>query len=346
MRRAWRAAAACCLALLASGCSAWSLNGPQSTLAPDGPVAHRQMDVFLVTLWVAVGIFAVVGSLFAYCLVRFRAKGDVTADTPLPDQGHGNTMLEMGLIMVSILLVGVIAVPTLTGIFYVGTMPNDKNAVTVNVTGLQWWWKFDYPDLGVSTANEVALPTGVPVRFNLKTADVLHAFWIPRLGGKMDLVPQQDNWLWLQGDVPGLYYGQCAEFCGESHAFMRFRARVLDALDYQNWIANQKAPASPDPALAVEGKRLFMKNQCATCHTIRGQGPAGTIGPDLTHIGSRASIAAGIMDNTEENLIQWIQDPYKHKPGNTMYKAGYVPFKVQMAQDDIIYLAKYLHSLK
>lgn len=162
----------------------------------------------------------------------------------------------------------------------------------------------------------------------------------------MDLVPQQDNWLWLQGDQPGNFFGQCAEFCGESHAFMRFRVRVLDALDYQQWIANQLAPASPDPTVAAEGKRLFMKNQCATCHAIRGEGPAGNIGPDLTHLGSRLTIAAGIMDNTEENLVKWIQDPYHYKPGNTMYKAGYVPFKVKLAENDILTLAKYLHSLK
>ena len=184
------------LALTTAGC----VDGVQSTLDPLGPVAERQMSTFMVTLWVSLGIFAVVGSFLVYCIVKYRYEGEITPDTPLPDQGHGNALTEIALILVSVGLVGVIAIPTVTGVFWLGTEPANEDVMVIDVTGQQWWWKFDYPDLGVTCANEFAIPAGRPVRFNLNSADVQHSFWIPRLGGKMDLLPGQDNWLWLEAD--------------------------------------------------------------------------------------------------------------------------------------------------
>ncbi|MGE0493638.1 MAG: cytochrome c oxidase subunit II [Vulcanimicrobiota bacterium] len=353
------------LLLTLAGCG---LQGPQSTLDPSGPVAQYQMNVFLVTFWVSVGIFLVVGSFMVFCLYKFRHTGEVKRGENLPDQGHGSAIVELGLILVSVGLVGIMVLPTLQGIFWVGTLPPQENPLVIKVTGLQWWWRFEYPEEGVVTGNELAIPAGRPVKFELHTADVIHSFWVPRLGGKMDLMPGQDNWLWLEADpdmkdaVPlpedspfqgSYFYGQCAEFCGESHAFMRFRVVVLDDTNFQKWVEHQKSDAvSPSTVAEDLGQQAFMKNQCASCHTIRGvKGAGGMVGPDLTHVGSRVSIAAGIMDNNVDNLIKWIHTPNYYKPGNIMYKTGYAPKEeggmgVQLSDDDVVNLAKYLYSLK
>lgn len=339
-----------------SGCS---LSGPQSTLYPDGPVAEMQMGTFMVSLWVTLVVFIIVGSLFAYCLYKFRVKGDIPADAPLPDQGHGDPLFEIGVIFVSIILVGIIAIPAVRGVFYMGNLPADqKDAMTIKVYGLQWWWKFEYPQ-GFTSPNELVIPQGKAIRFELNAPDVIHSFWVPRLAGKVDVMPGQTNWMWFQGDKIGVYYGQCAEFCGESHAFMRFRVRVVSQADYDTWVENQRAGAV-DPNYP----KVMGKDQCLTCHMIRGaKGAVGLVGPDLTHVGSRASLAAGIFDDevrdehgnvdaaatanaTYDNLYKWISSPGYYKPGNTMYKAGYQAMHIQMTQDDAAAIAEYLSRLK
>jgi len=331
-------------ALALTGCS---LSGKQSTLDADGPVARIQYETFLVTFWVSVAIFAVVGGMFLYALVKFRAPGgEVPPDYPLPDQGHGNPLLEIGVIFVSILLIGIVAVPTVYGVLYAGTVPEGQKALRINVTGYQWWWKFEYPELGVVTGNEAGIPVGRPVEFHVQTADVLHSFWIPRLGGKMDLTPGQDDWIWLQADKPDVYWGQCTEFCGESHAFMRMRVQAFEPDAFDKWVVAQKANA-----VNLKPPAAFNKFQCAVCHTVRGvPGAAGLVGPDITHVGSRTSIAAGIKDNTPGNLKEWIHNPNDLKPGNTMYKAGYKamfePMHIEMTGADEDQLVEYLTSLK
>jgi cytochrome c oxidase subunit 2 len=375
------------LALSVTGC----VDGVRSTLDPLGPVAERQMSTFMVTLWVSLGIFAVVGSFLVYCLVKFHHKGPITKDTPLPDQGHGNALTEIALILISVFLVGIIALPTVQGIFYVGTVPADQKVFEVNVTGFQWWWKFEYPEYGVVTANEIAIPAGRPVKFNLHTSDVIHAFWVPRLGGKMDLNPGQDNWLWYQADPkllaanddqlsthdnkPGqrfehlpddypfqgyVLYGQCAEYCGSSHAFMQFRVLVLDDDNFQKWIAWQKSNAKSTlpSAEAAAAEQTLRSNRCGTCHTVRGvRGATGMVGPDLTHVGSRTSVAAGWLENTPENIGKWISNPGAIKPDNIMWATGYKHVAedgktvvnengTEIDDTEREQLSKYLYSLK
>jgi cytochrome c oxidase subunit II len=372
------------LALMTVGC----VDGVQSTLDPLGPVAERQMSTFMVTLWVSLGIFAIVGIFLVYCIAKYRHTGEITGDTPLPDQGHGSALVEIVLILISVGLVGVVALPSVEGIFWVGTEPENEDVMVINVTGQQWWWKFDYPDLGVTCANEFAIPAGRPVRFNLKSADVQHSFWIPRLGGKMDLLPGQENWIWLEADPallaanddelstkdnkPGqrfehlpddypfqgyVLYGQCAEFCGESHAFMKFRVLVLDDANFRKWVETQKSDAKstlPDDK-AKDGYKTFAKNKCGTCHMIRGTGAKGIVGPDLTHLGSRTSVAAGWLENTPENLGHWLQDPGAVKPGNIMWKTGYLRkedgevvknTQIEIDDQEKNTLVEYLSSLK
>lgn len=341
----WRAGLLIVAALLLAGCNpmeAWSLHGHQSSVNPFGPVAQKQYETFLVTLWVSLAIFAVVGGMFLYCLLKFRVnEEDIPKDAPIPEQGHGNPLLEIGMIFVSVLLVAIILVPAIAGQMYSGTVPPDTKRVLVKVTGYQWWWKFEYPELGVVTANECALPVGVPVEFHVQTADVLHSFWVPALGGKMDLNPGQDNWLWLQADQPGDYWGQCTEFCGKSHAFMRFRAEGLTQADFDLWVANQKADVKE------KAPAELLQNQCGVCHSLRGvPGAQGQVGPDLTHVGSRHAIMAGVRENSEENIKDWIQRPEYHKPGNVMWKAGYQAMKIEITDNEATTLAKYLYSLK
>lgn len=408
--------------LLLSACSkvdpnkVFSLSGPQSTIVTDGPVAKAQYDVFMVTVWVTMFIFVLVGAVLAYAQIKFRAKSAADEKTEPPEQSHGNPLVEIGLIVASVALLVIIAIPTLQNIWFTHDVPEEEraNAMDVTATGYQWWFKFEYnqelmplPTGGEAplvTGNELVVPAGVPVRVHLRTIDVIHSFWIPKLAGKVDMIPNRANFLWFKADKPGYYYGQCAEYCGESHAIMRFRVIALSAADYVRWLDNQKQAArtataatirrddeqvrvqfaslpntgpgstlggSPafdaDPlaawkakqapeagenaALIADGRRLFQEKTCISCHTVRGHEGVGITGPDLTHVGSRSTIAAGVLENSPERLFQWIKDPEYFKPGNKMYHGGYVDAATgkplfTMSDAEIQALVAYLHSLK
>ncbi|MCG8527066.1 MAG: cytochrome c oxidase subunit II [Opitutales bacterium] len=348
----------------------------QSTFDPKGPIAQEQLDLFMVTVWVVCFLFVAVGSVLLYAVIRFREK---KTDSPnfKPKQSHGNPVVEMGLIVVSILMLVIIAIPTLQAIWFTHDLPEDESnhlgqwydgeiseeseeeVLTVYVYGWQWWWSFEYPQLGITTANEFAMPVGKVVNFELRSRDVIHSFWLPKLAGKVDTIPGRINSMWMQGDEVGHYYGQCAEFCGESHAYMLFRADVLSEEDFEAWVVEQKAgAASPDggedwsgfkeslasyrkdPAIAeewddvFEGAALFYsKGKCNTCHAVGGSGLAmGVLAPDLTHVADRVSLGAGWLDHRAEdegeidpelqleNFYRWVRESEKIKPGNLMYE--------------------------
>lgn len=355
------------------------LSGPQSTFDTKGPVAETQLDVFYVTLWVTVVIFAIVGSVLAYATIKFKARNAADEHAEPPPQGHGNPLIEIGLIVASILALVIISVPTLKAIWYTYEVPEElqDEAYEITAIGYQWWFKFQYPtemvpqpfggEAPLVTANELVIPAGRPVKVNLRTVDVIHSFWVPKLAGKVDMMPNRGNHLWLQADEPGYFWGQCAEYCGESHAVMRFRVIALAEDDFNAWLENQKSPArtvtaaadaqittefadygtfernqpgwshefdadpfgnwtalqSPaideDPALIAAGRQAFIENRCAGCHTIRGHDGVGNIGPDLTRVGARSTIAAGVLENNPINLYRWITEPDRVKPGNFMY---------------------------
>ncbi len=355
------------------------LNGPQSTLDTKGPVAESQTQLFYVTLWVTGVIFVLVAGVLAYATLKFKARNADDEHAEPPPQGHGNPLVEMSLIVASILALVVIAVPTLKGIWYSYDVPEEEreNAYHVTATGYQWWFRFDYTDemaadpyggeTPLVTANELVIPAGRPVRIELRTVDVIHSFWVPKLAGKVDMMPNRGNHLWLQADEPGYFWGQCAEYCGDSHAVMRFRVIALATDEFSAWLANQKklartveAPANAtlpasfsdygtfaenepgwtpefdaapleawraqqqvdadeNAALVARGREAFTENRCAGCHTVRGHEGAGVIGPDLTRIGARTTIAAGLLENSERNLYRWITEPQRVKPGNWMY---------------------------
>ncbi len=374
-----------------SGCG---MSGPQSTMLPEGPVARNQLSVFYVTLWVSIFIFLTVGGVLAYAQIRFRVKKGQENDDVPPPQTHGHPMVEISLIGVSILLLVIIAVPTIRGIWFQYDVPEPEDALVVTVTGYQWWFKFEYPELGIVTANELVIPTDRPIHLDLRTLDVIHSFWVPKLAGKVDLIPNRANHMWLQADQEGYYWGQCAEFCGESHANMKFRLVSLNEGDFEAWVERQTGeardlttgttvmtgsdldprigfasleesdPSEPevnsfegwkrqqfpvgeeDPELIEQGRQAFVDQKCVMCHTIRGHGAAGIVGPDLTHFGSRTTVAAGVLDNTSDHLTNWLSQPEEVKPGNIMYRDGYVINKTDLSEDDVQALVAYLHSLK
>jgi cytochrome c oxidase subunit 2 len=411
--------------VLLTGCNklhqVFSLSGPQSTMVTEGPVAKAQWDLFMVTVWVTTFIFVIVGAVLAYAQIKFRAKSEADEHAEMPSQGHGNPLIEVGLIAASVLLLVIIAVPTVRDIWYTHDVPEEEkaNAIDITATGYQWWFKFEYPNELVKlptggeaplvTGNELVVPAGRPVRVQLRTIDVIHSFWIPKLAGKVDMMPNRANFLWFKADRPGYFYGQCAEYCGESHAIMKFRVIALDQADYDVWLANQKLPArtvtasaataandqarvqfasyklndgralsgspefdanpfaawqklqSPDAtedaALVASGRKLFQEKTCISCHTVRGHEGLGITGPDLTRVGARSTIAAGVLENTPERLAQWLHDPNHFKPGNKMYYGGYlvqegtgdnVKWKPNFTLNDpeINALVAYLHSLK
>jgi len=392
---------------LLSGC--YWLDGPQSTFDPAGPVAKRQLELFYTTCWVCLVIFVIVGGVLAYAMIKFRAKTDAEEREQGPDHAHGNPLVEISLIGFSVLALVIIAVPTLREIYYSYDVPIESkaDAYEVTATGYQWWFKFDYPaetaqtldptgktvNAPFSVANELVIPAGRPIHINLRTVDVIHSFWIPKLAGKVDMMPNRANRLWLQADKPGYFWGQCAEFCGESHAVMRFRVIALGPREFNDWVNAQMAPArkvgatgaataqfasyktftrneagytskfdvSPldawrqqqvvptsgeDAALIDKGRQLFASKTCSSCHTIRGDGYIGVVGPELTHVGSRTTIAAGLLENNRDEIHRWIHAPNEVKPGNTMWVKGYVANQIKLTPEDEDALVNYLESLK
>ena len=251
-----------------SGCKfaeVFSLSGPQSTMVTAGPVARAQWDLFMVTVYVCTFIFIVVGAVLAYAQIKFRAKSEADEHVETP-AGHGNPLVEIGLIVASVALLVIIAIPTLRDIWYTHDVPEDEkgDAMNVTATGYQWWFQFKYDDpdsvvklpnnggeIPLVTGNELVVPANKPIRVQLRTVDVIHSFWIPKLAGKVDMMPNRANFLWFKAEKPGYYYGQCAEYCGESHAIMRFRVIALSARDYALWLENQKLPARTVDAKSV-----------------------------------------------------------------------------------------------
>ncbi|HVW20512.1 MAG TPA: cytochrome c oxidase subunit II [Opitutaceae bacterium] len=399
-----RCAAILAGALSLSGCEWYRLDGPQSTITTEGPVAYHQTHLFYVTCWVTLVIFIFVGSTLAYAIWKFRARTEADEHAEPPAQSHGNPLVEIGLIGASVLALVIIAFPTIHDISYTYDVPQAEKAFAYNVTatGYQWWFKFEYPSETIpgsgvlTTGNELVIPAGRPVHIDLRSADVMHSFWIPKLAGKVDMIPNRANFLWLQADHPGYYWGQCAEFCGDSHALMRFRVIALNASDFNAWLAHQKQPAHvpdaaakpaaqfaslrtfgtneigfaagdlldrdpfaawkqkqlpdatpADPALIAQGRALFASKTCIACHTIRGvEGAVGVRGPDLTHVGARTTIAAGLLENNPEELQRWIHNPGAVKPGNKMWVEGFVANNIQLTPADETALVAFLSSLK
>jgi cytochrome c oxidase subunit 2 len=254
-------------------------------------------------------------------------------------QIHGNTRLEILWTFIPVVVLIVIAVPTFKTVVDINAAA-PPDALHVTATGHQWWFEFDYPDLKFNTANELHLVVNRPVSITILSADVIHSLWMPQLMGKVDMVPGHENHMSFTPSAVGEYRGQCAEFCGPSHANMRFRVFVQTQQDFNAWAANQaKAAVEPTSDLAKAGMQVFTTSACVSCHTIRGVKEIGMVGPDLTHVASRTTIAGGTLDNTPENVAKWLHDPPAVKPGSIMPNLG-------LSTDQIQKLVAYLDSLK
>ncbi len=326
--------------LLAGGLLAGCSTLPQTPLDPKGPVAQTQTGLLLYTLYIAVGIGIFVTAALLYVVFRFRAR---PGQTGVPLQIRGNHLLEIVWTVIPILILVSVAFPTVEAAFSTATPP--EGALTVRAVGYRWWFAFEYPELGIVTANELRIPAGQPVRLELTSNDVIHSFWVPKLAGKTDMVPGRVNIAWIQADEPDVYLGQCAEFCGDSHANMRFLVKALPQAEFDEWVRQRQAmaegPRDLSPA-AARGRELFESTagNCFACHAVDGTKAQGAVGPNLTDVGQRSTLAAGILENDYENLKAWVKDPAAFKPGTTM------PSHARLSEQDLDAIVQYLQSLK
>jgi cytochrome c oxidase subunit 2 len=325
------------MAVLALGFTACARTTmPQDALDPKGPYSRQLHHLIIPVFWVAGVIFVLVEFLVVYYSIRYRRRSE--DDSPV--QIHGNSRLELGWTIAPAVLLFLVSIGTLKTIADINRAPKGPDVIHVTVTGHQWWWEYNYPDEHVTTANELHIPVGHPVYISLTSKDVIHNFWPPKLAGKIYAIPGRINHMTLQADKPGTYYGQCAEFCGLSHANMRLRVVAHTAGDYARWVAaNTTNPDMPDPGtVAAQGAALFRQKGCASCHTVDGYSK-GTVGPNLTHLHERSVFAGSIFELNDENLRVWLRNPPKEKPGSIMPN-------LNLNEDEITQLIAYLDTLK
>jgi cytochrome c oxidase subunit II len=312
--------------------------GPVSDVSifqPVSPSANSIVSLSVLVFAVTGLIFLVVEGVLLYCVVRFR-RGRAEKDTGAePPQVYGSHPIEIAWTVAPAVIVFFLVLVTARTLWEVNAAPpvasDGAGVLDVTVVGRQWWWEYQYNSydgrpLGFATANELHIPAGAgdvarPVRLTLKSADVCHSFWVPRLEGKKDVIPGRVNTLWLRSDRAGLYLGQCAEYCGTQHAHMLIRVVVESPEEFESWLENQQRPAVDDAAVA-EGRRTFLSETCVNCHRIRGTTAHGNYAPDLTHLMSRRMFAGAMIELDRENLERWVKNPQSIKPGCLMPAFG------------------------
>ena len=320
------------LVVLASLLSSCSL--VPSTFQIAGPQDYSTVSTFIIILAMSGGLLTLVVVLLIFSMIHFRAR----PGAPEPEQVTGNRRLEIGFITLSVILISIAFVLS------VGSMVTlaqpAPNALRLVVIGHQWWWEYRYPDLGVVTANELHVPTGVPMRVEVESADVQHDFWLPQFGRMIDAYPGRTNVINVTVDTPGPLVGTCNQFCGTEHAWMRITGVAESQAAFNAWVAQQKQPAlQPTSPELIRGQQLFLSNTCVSCHSIAGTSADGVVGPNLTHVGSRQTLGTGVIPNNPQELAAWITNPQAIKPGVHM-----PPFTIP--SQDIQAIASYLYSLK
>lgn len=339
--RGWQAILlALCFASAAFAANTAPLS-PTNIFAPDSTPARSIFHLSSFVLEITGAIFVVVFSLLAYAVIKYRERKD--DDGSEPPQVYGSNQMELAWTVLPVLIVVVLFLSTAQVIHRVQDAQEPKDALQVTVVGHQFWWEYKYPQYNFSTANELHVPLSdpshpTPTYLSLLSADVDHSFWVPRLAGKTDLIPNHPNTTWIDPHQTGMFLGQCAQFCGTSHANMLLRVYVQSPANFERWVHEQEQPAVNDPSEAA-GRALFVAKTCFACHTIRGTMAMGKAGPDLTHLMSRDTIASGILSNTPENLRKWIRDP-------AAVKAGAVMPKIDMTGDQLNQIVAYLETLR
>jgi cytochrome c oxidase subunit 2 len=312
-----------------------SIFEPQST--PADSILHLSRFVLSITAL----IFLVVAALLTYAVAKFRGKA---ADAQRePAQVYGSTQIELAWTVIPILIVVVLFLATARVIHAIQDAPKPAAALEVAVIGHQFWWEFRYPALGIVTANELHIPVSDPAHptptfLKLLSADTDHSFWVPQLAGKTDLIPNRVNEMWMDPHRTGVFLGQCAQYCGTQHAKMLLQVSVESPEDFEAWVRAQKQPVNQNET-EIAGKRVFETTACLNCHAVAGTNATGHFGPDLSHLMSRHTIAAGAAENTKENLRLWIQNPDAIKPGALMPA-------MQLTDADLEVLVRYLETLQ
>jgi cytochrome c oxidase subunit 2 len=346
------------LAVLFAACAP---HASQDSLKPAGPFAEKPKDLFEKVFWFgAVPVFVLVEGGIIWILIKYRHRA---GRDRMPPQIHGNTRLEIGWTIVPAFVLAIVMVPTVATIWDLARQPPD-DALHVTVTGHQWWWRFEYtdPDMQtaaeapgpITTANELVIPTGRVVYLTIVTgkgsivrpdgvsdAEVIHSFWIPELAGAQDAIPNHENHILMQADAPGVYEGQCKEFCGLSHGIMKAQVRAVTPEEFETWSAAEKKDAiEPTSGLAASGFDAFMNGRCIECHAIQGTPAQGIAGPDLTHFASRGCFAGCMLENaSRDDVALWLRDPPAFKPGSFMPDYG-------LSEQEIEELVEYLETLK
>jgi cytochrome c oxidase subunit 2 len=307
----------------------------QSALHPAGPGAASISDLWWLMFWTCTVVYLLVMTALVVA-IRRRGGGDAPAERTLVRSVVGASVVTV------VTLFGLLVASVATG-RAVGSVTS-RDAMVIAITGYQWWWDVEYhnplPSLRARTANELHLPVGRPIRLLLTSNDVIHSFWVPNLHGKMDLIPGRRTELSLQVDRPGVYRGQCAEYCGLQHAHMAFTVIAEPAADFERWLAAQRQPApAPNSLEQQRGFDIVTRGPCAMCHTVRGTSAGARTAPDLTHLASRSTLAAGTVPNTRGYLAGWIADPQHLKPGAKMPATG-------LSAEDLQAVLAYLEILR
>jgi len=316
-------------------------DGVTSIFRPLSQPAQEIKELSVLVLAICGSIFVVVAGLLVYAIVRFRHRaGDELSEPP---QVYGSNQIELAWTILPLLIVFVLILVTSRTIANIQNRKPPPTAVQATVIGHQWWWEIRYPELGIVTANELHVPASDgrgsrPTFLKLQSADVAHSFWVPLLAGKTDLIPNRKNLMWIEPTKPGVYLGNCAEYCGTQHARMLIRVVVHPPDEFERWAREQQQSASVETSAAA-GRKVFFANSCVNCHTIGGTSAQGKFGPDLTHLMSRETLAAGAAPNTTDNLRLWVRDPQKIKVGCLMPN-------MQLTDDQVDQVVAYLQTLK
>ncbi len=324
------------LALLGTLAFAQQLPSPNIL---DGASSHAR-EVESLFWWVtgfSIVVLAVVVAFMWFGIRRAIRDNNTKGSDWEPEQVHGNLTLEVTWTLVPLLILGVLLVLTVGSIYNLDGFSAPEDSTEINVVGQQYWWEMAYPEAGVVTANELVVPVGQPVKLNLASRDVMHSFWVPQIAGKTDLIPGNRRAMWFTADREGIFYGQCAELCGDSHANMRLRIIALAPDEYESWVEASKQPVQV-PSNVSQGAQLFVSKGCIGCHAVQGVNTYNRSAPDLSHFGSRTSLAAGILENNRENLIRWLRYTDVVKPGVAMPNLG-------LSQEEAEALADYLLAL-
>jgi cytochrome c oxidase subunit 2 len=316
---------------------------PTSIFAPAGTPAHAIFGLSILILGIVAAIFLVVSGLLLFALIRYRHRASSPEAMREPAQIYGSNQIELSWTVIPVLIVVILFLATARVIFSTEQAHKPAQSLDVTVIGHQFWWEYRYPKLGIVTANELHIPVSdprqpTPSYLTMSSADTDHSFWVPRLAGKMDLIPNKVNVMWIDPQAPGLYLGQCAQYCGTQHAKMLIRVYADTPAQFAAWVSGQRKNGAENPD-TKEGEAVFQRNACISCHTVAGTVATGRFGPDLTHVASRDTIASGSVPLSAASIRAFVDNPAHFKPGALMPS-------MHLNDHDLNVVTAYLMSLK